>query len=162
MSWSTVLGKSEVLLTPGCHQTSTFLLCGEPLRSVESSVYIGVSLTTSGTTDEKHIMRVKAAQRCFMQLSPREIYIRGFNTHICVMLYRLFARSIYKYGLHIVPLSLSLKPVISRIESCFSRLILDNMASRFESFRLPRIRSLCRLEPVDLRRIKMGHQRLYY
>ena len=36
------------------------------------------------------------------------------------------------------------------------------MASRYGTSRLPRLRSLCRLESVDLRRIIMGHQRLSY
>ena len=36
------------------------------------------------------------------------------------------------------------------------------MASRFGSSKLPRLRSLCILESVDLRRIIMGHQRLSY
>ena len=86
MSWNTSPGKSEVLLPPRGHQTSTFCLSGEQLRNVESSVYLGVSLTTSGVTEAKHIMRVKAAQRRLMQLSPIGIHIRGFNTNLCVML----------------------------------------------------------------------------
>ena len=86
MAWNTVPGKSEVLLSPRGHQTSTFFLSGKPLRNVESSVYFGVSLTTSGITEEKHIWRVKAAQRCLMQLSPIGLHIRGFNTNLCVML----------------------------------------------------------------------------
>ena len=61
MAWNTAPGKSEVLLPPRGHQTSTFFLSGKPLRNVESSVYLGVSLTTSGITEEKHIVRVKAA-----------------------------------------------------------------------------------------------------
>ena len=124
MAWNTAPGKSEVLLPPRGHQNSTFFLSGEPLRNVESSVYLGVSLTTSGITEEKHILRVKAAQRRLMQLSPIGIHIRGFNTNLCVMLYRVFVRSIYEYGLHLVPLSLALKLVISRLESCFFRLVL--------------------------------------
>ena len=36
------------------------------------------------------------------------------------------------------------------------------MASRFGGSRLPRLRSLCRLESVDLRRITIGYQRLSY
>ena len=162
MAWNSVVGKSEVLLPPRGHQTSTLFLSGEPLRNVESSVYLGVSLTTSGITEEKHIMRVKAAQRRLMQLSPIGIHIRGFKTNLCVMLYRVFVRSIFEYGLHLVPLSLALKLVISRLESCFFRLVLGKLASRFGSSRLPRLRSLCRLESVDLRRIIMGHQRLSY
>ena len=153
MSWNTSPGKSEVLLPPRGHQTTTFLLSGEQLRNVESSVYLGVSLTTSGVTDGKHIMRVKSAQRRLMQLSPIGIHIRGFNTNLCVMLYRVFVRSIYEYGLHLVPLTLSLKLVISRLESCFFRLVLGKVASRFGSSRLPRLRSLCRLESVDVRRV---------
>ena len=78
------------------------------------------------------------------------------------MLYRVFIRSIYEYGLHLVPLSLALKLVISRLESCFFRLVLGKVASRFGSSRLPRLRSLCRLESVDLRRILIGYQRLSY
>ena len=162
MAWNTAPGKSEVLLPPRGHQTSTFFLSGEPLRNVELSLYLGVSLTTSGTTEEKHIMRVKAAQRRLMQLSPMGIHIRGFNTNLCLMLYRVFVRSIYDYGLHLVPLSLALKLVISRLESCFFRLVLGKVASRFGTSRLPRLRSLCRLESVDLRRIIMGHQPLSY
>ena len=69
-------------------------------------------------------MGVKAAQRCLMQLSPIEIHIGGLNTNLCVMLYRVFVRSIYEYGLHLVPLSLALKLVISRLDSCFFRLVL--------------------------------------
>ena len=34
MAWNTALGKSEVLLPPSRHQTSTFILSGEPLRNV--------------------------------------------------------------------------------------------------------------------------------
>ena len=162
MAWNTAPGKSEVLLPPRGHQTSTFFLSGKPLRNVESSVYLGISLTTSGLTEEKHILRVKAAQRRLMQLSPMGIHIRGFNTNLCVMLYRVFVRSIYKYGLHLVPLSLALKLVISRLESCIFRLVLGKVASRFGSSRLPRLRSLCRLESVDLRRIINGYQRLSY
>ena len=120
------------------------------------------SVALQGITEEKHIMRVKAAQRRFMQLSPMGIHIRGFNTNLCVMLYRVFFRSIYEYGLHLVPLSLALKLVISRLESCFLRLVLGKVASRFGSSRLPRLRSLCRLESVDLRRIIIGYQRLSY
>ena len=127
---------------------------------MESSVYLGVSLTTSGITEQKHIMRVKAAKRRLMQLSPIGIHIRGFNTNLCVMLYRVFVRSIYEYGLRLVPLSLALKLVISRLDSCFFGLILGKLASRFGSSRLPRLRSLCQLESVDLRRIIMGHQQL--
>ena len=70
MAWNTAPGKSEVLLPPRGHHTSTFFLSGEPLRNVESSVYLGVSLNTSGITEDKHIMRVKAAQRRLMQLGP--------------------------------------------------------------------------------------------
>ena len=162
MAWNTAPGKSEVIFLPRGHQTSTCFLSGEPLRNVESSVYLGVSLTTSGITEEKHIMRVKAAQRRWMQLSPIGIHIRGFNTNLFVMLYRVFVRSIYEYGLHLVPLSLALKFVISRLESCFFRLVLGKVASRFGSSRLPRLRSLCRLESVDLRRIIIGYQRLSY
>ena len=162
MAWNTAPGKSEVLLPPRGHQTSTFFLSGESLRNMESSVYLGVSLTTSGITEEKHIMRVKAAQRRLMQLSPIGIHIRGFNTNLCVRLYCVFVRSIYEYGLHLVPLSLALKLVISRLESCFFRLVLGKLASRFGSSRHPILRSLCRLESVDLRRIIMGHQRLSY
>ena len=155
-------GKTEVLLPPRGYQISTFFLSGKPLRNVESSVYLGVSLTTSGITEEKHIMRVKAAQRRLMQISPMGIHIRGFNTNLCVMLYRVFVRSIYEYGLHLVPLTLSLKLVISRLESCFFRLVMGRVASRFGSSRLPRMRSLCRIESVDMRRIILGHQRLSY
>ena len=162
MAWNTVPGKSEVLLSPRGHQTSTFFLSGKPLRNVKSSVYLGVSLTTSGITEEKHILRVKSAQRRLTQLSTIEIRIRGFNTNLCVILYRVFVRSIYEYGLHLVPLSLALKLVIGRLESCFFRLVLGRVASRFGSSRLPRLRSLCRLESVDLRRIIMGHQLSYY
>ena len=151
MAWNTAPGKSKVLLPPRGHQTSSFILSGGPLRNVESSVYPGVSLTASGMTEEKHIMRVKAAQRRLMQLSPIGIHIRGFNTNLCVMLYRVFVRSIYEYGLHLVPLSLALKLVISSLESCFFRPVLGKVASRFGSSRLPRLRSLCRLESVDLR-----------
>ena len=92
-----------------------------------------------------------------MQISPVGIHIRGFNTILCLMLYRVFARSIYEYGLHPVQLTLPLKLVVSRLESCFVRLVMRRMASRF-----PRLRSLCRLESVDVRRIKLGHQRLCY
>ena len=81
MDWNTAPGKSKVLLPPRGHQNSTFFLSGEPLRNVESSVYLGVSLTTSGITEEKHVMRVKAAQRRLMQLSPMGIHIRSFNTN---------------------------------------------------------------------------------
>ena len=162
MAWNTAPGKSEVLLPPRGHQTSTFSLSGEQLRNVESSVYLGVSLTASGVTEGKHIMRVKSAQRRLMQLSPIGIHIRGFDTNLCVMLYRVFVRSIYEYCLHLVPLTLSLKLAISRLESCFFRLVLGKVASRFGSSRLPRLRSLCRLESVDLRRIIMGQQRLSY
>ena len=162
MACNTAPGKSEVLLPPRGHQTSTFFLSGEPLRNVESSVYLGVSLNTSGITEEKHIMRVNAAQRRLMQLSPMGIHIRGFNTNLCVMLYRVFVISIYEYGLHLVPLTLPLKLVISRLESCIFRLVLGKVASRFGSSRLPRLRFLCRLESVDLRRIVIGYQRLSY
>ena len=162
MAWNTAPGKSEVLFPPRGHQTSTFFLSGEPLRNVESSVYLGVSLTTSGITEKKHVMRVKAAQRRLMQLIPIGIHIRGFNTNLCAMLYRVFVRSIYEYSLHPVPLSLALKLVISRLESCFFRLVLGKVASRFGSSRLPRLRYLCRLESVDLRRIIIGYQRLSY
>ena len=75
------------------------------------------------------------------------------------MLYHVFVRSIYEYGLHLVPLTLLLKPVISRLESCFFRLVMRRGASRFGSSRLPRLPSLCQLESVDVRRIIMGHQR---
>ena len=78
------------------------------------------------------------------------------------MLYRVCVRSIYEYGLHLVPLSLAFKLVISRLGSCFFRQVLGKVASRFGSSRLPRLRSLCRLESVGLRRIIMGHQRLSY
>ena len=74
------------------------------------------------------------------------------------MLYRVFVRSIYEYGLHLVPLTLPLKLGISRLESCFFRLVMGRVASRFGSSRLPRLRSLCRLESVDVRRIILGHQ----
>ena len=94
-------------------------------------------------------MRVKATQLRLMQLSSIGIHIRGFNTNLCVMLYHVFVRSIYEYGLHLVFLSLALKLVISRLESCFFRLVLGKLASRFGSSRLPRLRSLCRLESVD-------------
>ena len=139
MTWNTTPGKSEVLLPPRGHQTSTFFLPGETLRNVESFVYLAVSLNISGITEEKHILRVKTAQRSLMQLSPIGIHIRGYNTNLCVMLYRVFVRSIYKYGLHLVPLSLALKLVISIFESCFFRLVLGKMASRFWSSRLPRL-----------------------
>ena len=162
MAWNTAPGKSEVLLPPRGNQTSTFFPSGKPLRNVESSVYLGVSLPTSGITEENHIMRLKAAQRRLMQLSPIGIHIRGFNMNLCVMLYRVFVRSIYEYGLHLVPLILALKLVISRLESCFFRLVLGKVASRFGSSRLPRLRPLCRLESVDLRRIIIGYQRLSY
>ena len=107
-------------------------------------------------------MRLKAAQRRLMQISPMEIHIRGFNTNLCVMLYRFFVRSIYEYGLHLVTLTLPLKHVISRLESCFFRLVMGRVASRFGSSRLPRLRSFCRLESVDVCRIILGHQRLSY
>ena len=58
MAWNTAPGKTEVLLPPRGHHTSTFFLSGEPLPNVEWSVYLGVSLTTSGITEENHIMRV--------------------------------------------------------------------------------------------------------
>ena len=121
-----------------------------------------MALTTSGITEEKHISRVKAAHPRLMQLSTIGIHVRGFNTNLCVMLCRVFVRSIYEYGLHLVQLSLTLKPVICRLESCFFQLVLGKVASRFGSSRLPRLRSLCRLESVDLRRIIIGHQRLSY
>ena len=162
MAWNTAPGNSEVLLPPHGHQTSTLSLSGEQFRNVESSVYLGVSLTASGVTEGKHIMRVKSAQRRLMQLSPTGIHIRGFDTNLCVMLYRVFVRSIYEYCLHLLPLTLSLKLAISRLESCFFRLVLGEVASRFGSSRLPRLRSLCRLESVDLRRIIVGQQRLSY
>ena len=92
MAWNTAPGISEVLLPSRGHQTSTFFLSREPLRNLESSVYLGVSLTTSGITEDKHIMRVKAAQRRLMQLNPMGILIRGFNTNLCVMLYGVFVR----------------------------------------------------------------------
>ena len=41
-------------------------------------------------------------------------------------------------------------------------IVLGKVASIFGSSRLPRLRSLCRLESVDLRRIIMGHKRLSY
>ena len=160
MAWNTAPGKSEFLLPPRGHQTSTFSLSGEQLRNVESSVYLGLSLTASGVTEGKHIMRVKSAQRRLMQLRPIEIHIRGFDTNLCVMLYRVFVRSIYEYCLHLLPLTLSLKLAISRLESCFFQLVLGKVASRFGSSRLPKLRSLCRLESVDLRRIIMRQQRL--
>ena len=144
------------------NQTSTFFLSEKPLRNVESPVYLGVSLTTSGVTEEKHIMLVKAAHRRLMQRSLMGIHIRGFNTNLCVMLYRVFVRSIYEYGLHLLPLILPLKLVIRRLESCFFRLVMGRVASRFGSSRLPRLRSLCRLESVDVRRTILGHQRLSY
>ena len=97
-----------------------------------------------------------------MQLSPMGIHIRGFNTNLCVMLYRVLVRWIYEYGFHLVPLSLRLNLLISRLESCFFRIVLGKVASRFGSSRLPRLRSLCRLQSVDLRRIIIGHQRLSY
>ena len=75
MACNTAPGKSEVLLPPCGNQTSAFFLSGKPLRNVESSVYLGVSLTTSEVTEEKHIMRVKAAQRRLMQISPMGIHI---------------------------------------------------------------------------------------
>ena len=162
MVWNTAPGKPEVLLPPRGNQNSTFFPSGEPLRNVESSVYLGVSLTTSGVTEEKHIMRVKAAQRRLLQISPMRVHIRGFNTNLCVMPYRVFVRSIYEYSLHLVPLTLLLKLVTSRLESCFFRLVMGRLASRFGSSRLPRLRSLCTLESVDLRRIILGHQRLSY
>ena len=109
-----------------------------------------------------HIMRVKAVQRRLMQISPIGIHIRGFNTNLCVMLYRVFVRSIYEYCIHFVPLTLPLKLVISRLESCFFRLVMGRVLSRFESSRIPRLRSVCRLESADVRRIIMGHQRLSY
>ena len=68
----------------------------------------------------------------------------------------------YEYGLHLVPLTLALKLVIGRLETCFFRPVLGKVASRFGSSRLPRLRSLCRLESMDLRRIILGHQRLSY
>ena len=89
-------------------------------------------------------------------------HIRGFNTNLCVMLYRVFVRSIYEHGLHLIPLTLPLKLAISRLESCFFRLLMGRVASRSGSSRLPRLRSLCRLESAVLRRIIMGHQRLSY
>ena len=97
-----------------------------------------------------------------MQLSVIKIRIRGFNTKLCVILYRVVFISIYEYGHHLVSLSVARKLVISRLESCFFRLVLGKVASRFGSSRLPRLRSLCRLEFMDLRRILMGHQRLSY
>ena len=134
MSLNTAPENSKVHLPPRFHQTFTFLLCGEPLRNVESSVYLGVSLKTSGITGEKHIMRVKAAQHRFMQLRPIGIHIRGIITNIYVMLYRVFVRSIYEYGLHLIPLGLSLKLLISRLESRFFRLVQYPVTgqSRFE------------------------------
>ena len=78
------------------------------------------------------------------------------------MLYRVFVRSIYEYDFHLVPFTLALKLVISRLESCFFRLVLGKLTSRFGSSRLPRLRSLCRLGSVDLRRIIIGYQRLSY
>ena len=78
------------------------------------------------------------------------------------MLYRVLVRLIYEYGLHLVPLSLALKLVIIRLESCFFRLVLGKVASRFGGSRLPKLRSLCRLEFVELRRIVIGYQRLSY
>ena len=144
-------------------QTSTFFLSVGPLRNVESSLYLGVSLTTLVTTNEKRIMRVKAAQRCLMQLSPKGIHIRGFNMNLCLMLYRVFVRPIYEYGLHLVPLRLSLNFTISRLDSCFFRLVMGKVASRFGSFRLPRLRPLCPLESVNTRHIVIGYQRpIYY
>ena len=63
--------------------------------------------------------------------------------------------------LHFFP-ELLLRLGISRLESCFFRLVLGKVASGFGSSRLPRLRSLRRLESVDLRIIVMGHQRLSY
>ena len=63
LAWNTAPGKFEVLLPPRGNQISTFFLSGKLLRNVESSVHLGVSLKTSGATEEKHIMRLKAAQR---------------------------------------------------------------------------------------------------
>ena len=74
----------------------------------------------------------------------------------------MFVRSIYEYGLHLVPLTRSLKLVIRRLESCFYRLVLGKLASRFGSFRLPRLESLCHLESVHLCPIMMGHLRLSF
>ena len=136
---------------------STFFLSGEPLRNVESSVYlqgvqkicyrrqVGVSLMTSGITDEKHIMRVKSAQCRLKQLSRMRIHIRGFNMKLCGMLYRVFVSSSYKYALHLVPLSLSIKLLIRKLDSWIFRLVMGIVTSRFGSSRLPRLRSLCRL-----------------
>ena len=90
------------------------------------------------------------------------IHIRGSNTNLFVILYRVFVRYIYKYGLHLVPLTLPLKLVISRLESCFFRLVMGKVASRFGSSRLSRLRSLCGLDSVDVRCIILGHQRLSY
>ena len=97
-------------------QTFSFSLFGEQLRNVESSVKHGASLTASGLTEGKHIMRVKSAQRRLTQLGPIGIRIQGFDTNLCVMLYRVFVRPIYEYGLHFLPLTFSLKLAISRLE----------------------------------------------
>ena len=140
MAWNTTPGKSEVLLPPRSNQNCTFFLSRKPLRNMESFVYLGVSLTTSGVTEGKHITRVKAAQRRLMQLSPMGIHIRGFNTNLCVMPYRVFVRSIYEYGLHLVPLTLPLKLVVSRLESCFFRLLMGRVALRFGFKGVPDLR----------------------
>ena len=116
-AWKTALRKSELLLSPRVNKTSTSFLAGKPLRNVESSVHLGVSLNTSGVNEEKHVMRVKSAQRRLMQISPIGIHIRWFNTNLCVMLYRVFVRSIYEHGLHLVPFTIPLKFVISRLDS---------------------------------------------
>ena len=39
MAWNTAPGKSEVLLSPRGHQTSTFFLSGESLRNAVEELY---------------------------------------------------------------------------------------------------------------------------
>ena len=53
-------------------------------------------------------------------------------------------------------------PYLSIYSNKYKKFIQGKVASRFGSSRLPRLRSLCRLESVDLRRIIIGHQRPSY
>ena len=99
-------------------------------------------------------MRVKAAQRRLMQLSPIGIHIREFNTNFCVMLYRVFVRSIYEHGLHLVPLSLALKLATSRLESCFFRLGTGQVGFKIREFQTPETKislsaRVCGLAPYN-------------
>lgn len=152
-------GKSAYLVQRGEEKKPSrrFIGGGEILADLEAD-YLGVPISTQGSSASKTRKRVAGAAGALARLMQTNVLVRGMDVQQAREVYRTFIEARWTYACFLVPMDLELERAIDAVDAEFVSEVLSACTLKGKNGTLAKARALLRLDSPRLVRQIKAHQ----